>query len=242
MGISLLGTKVGMTRVFNDAGVSVAVTVIQVGPCVVTQLRTKETDGYTAVQIGYGQIKARNSTFPMIAHDAKAGAAPQRHHREFRVDEKDLANYTVGQELTVKALDGLKFVDVVATSKGKGFQGTMKRHNFKGMPATHGTERKHRSPGSIGSRASNRGTGSLKRGIRMAGQMGNARATERALDVVRIDAEKGLLLVKGSVPGAARGTVEVRTPVRLYRSKARAQRGEAPPSSGKKGEKKDAKK
>lgn len=223
MSISLLGTKIGMTRVFDDAGVSVPVTVIQCGPCVVTQLRTMETDGYTAVQIGFGAIKPRNSTFQMIAHDAKAGSDPLREHREFRVDAKDLANYTVGQELTVAALEGLAFVDVVATSKGKGFQGTMKRHNFKGMPATHGTERKHRSPGSIGSRSSNRGTGSLKRGIRMAGQMGNERSTQRALSVVRIDAEKGLILVKGSVPGAPRGLVEVRTPVRLYRPKARKQ-------------------
>lgn len=223
MGISLLGTKIGMTRVFSDGGASVPVTVIQVGPCVVTQLRTKETDGYTAVQIGYGDMKARNSTFPMIAHDAKAGSGPKRHHKEFRVDEKELGSYSVGQTLTVEALAGLGFVDLVATSKGKGFQGTMKRHHFKGMPASHGTERKHRSPGSIGSRASNRGTGSLKRGIRMSGQMGNARSTQRAAEVVRIDTEKGLLLVKGSVPGAARGTVEIRTPVRLYRPKARKQ-------------------
>lgn len=223
MGISLLGTKIGMTRVFTDAGVSVPVTVIQVGPCVVTQLRTTEKDGYAAVQIGFGEMKARNSTFAMIAHDAAAKTGPKRHHREFRVDEKDLANYSVGQVLTVEAFNGLAYVDLISTSKGKGFQGTMKRHNFKGMPATHGTERKHRSPGSIGSRASNRGTGSLKRGIRMSGQMGNERSTQRSADVVRIDAEKGILLVKGSVPGAARGLVEIRTAVRLYRPKARKQ-------------------
>lgn len=223
MSISLLGTKIGMTRVFNDAGVSVPVTVIKCGPCVVTQLRTMEADGYTAVQIGFDEMKARTSTFPMIAHDAKASSGPLRHHREFRVDAKDLGNYSLGQKLTVEALDKLAFVDVVATSKGKGFQGTMKRHNFKGMPATHGTERKHRSPGSIGSRASNRGTGSLKRGIRMAGQMGNERSTQRSVEVVRIDAEKGLILLKGSVPGAATGLVEVRAAVRLYRPKARKQ-------------------
>jgi large subunit ribosomal protein L3 len=223
MGISLLGTKIGMTRVFDDAGVSVPVTVIQCGPCVVTQLRTMEVDGYTAVQIGFGKFKARNSTFPMIAHDAKAGSDPLREHREFRVDAKELAEYSLGQVLTVAALEKLAFVDVVATSKGKGFQGTMKRHNFKGMPATHGTERKHRSPGSIGSRSSNRGTGSLKRGIRMSGQMGNERSTQRSIEVVRIDAEKNLILVKGSVPGPATGLVEVRASVRLYRPKARKQ-------------------
>lgn len=223
MAITLLGTKIGMTRVFTDAGASVPVTVIQCGPCVVTQLRTKENDGYTAVQIGFGEMKPRNSTFQMIAHDAKAGTGPKRHHKEFRVDEKDLANFTVGQVLTVEALAGLAYVDVISASKGKGFQGTMVRHHFKGMPASHGTERKHRSPGSIGSHASNRGTGALKRGIRMAGQMGNAHSTQRAVEIVRIDAEKGLLLVKGSVPGAARGTVEIRTAVRLYRSKARKQ-------------------
>ncbi len=223
MGLSLLGKKIGMTRVFDDAGVSVPVTVIQCGPCVVTQLRTQETDGYTAVQIGFGDMKPRNSTMPMIGHDAKARTGPKRTHIEFRVDPKQLAEYTVGQELTVAALEGLKYVDVIGTSKGKGFAGTMKRHNFKGMPASHGTERKHRSPGSIGSHSSNRGTGTLKRGIRMSGQLGNERSTQRALDVVRIDADKGLILVKGSVPGPATGTVEVRTPVRLYRPKARKQ-------------------
>lgn len=229
MGISLLGTKVGMTRVFNDAGVSVPVTAIQVGPCVVTQLRTKENDGYTAVQIGYGDIKPRNSTMAMIAHDAKALTAPKRRHKEFRVDEKQLAEYELGQTLTISALKDLKFVDVIAVSKGKGFAGTMKRHHFKGQPASHGCERKHRSPGSIGSRASNRGTGSLKRGIRMPGHLGAARATNRSLEVVQIDEANNILLVKGSIPGAARGQVEVRTPVRLYRNKARIQRGEAPP-------------
>ncbi|MFM9956669.1 MAG: 50S ribosomal protein L3 [Phycisphaerales bacterium] len=223
MGLSLLGKKLGMTRVFDDAGVSVPVTVIQCGPCVVTQLRTMEADGYTAVQIGFDDMKARNSTMAMIGHDAKAQTGPKRTHLEFRVDAKQLGDYTVGQELTVAALEGLKFVDVIGTSKGKGFAGTMKRHNFKGMPASHGTERKHRSPGSIGSHASNRGTGALKRGIRMAGQMGNERSTQRALDLVRIDASQGLILVKGSVPGPATGTVEIRTPVRLYRPKARKQ-------------------
>ena len=223
MGLSLLGTKVGMTRVYTPEGVAVPVTVVKVGPCVVTQIRTMETDGYTAVQIGYGEMKPRNSTFAMIAHDGKASSGPLRHHREFRLPEADLASYTLGQTLTVEALASLKFVDVIATSKGKGFAGVMKRHGFKGMPASHGTERKHRSPGSIGGRATDRGRGNQKAGIRMPGQMGNARVTIRSLDVVRIDTEQNLMLVKGSIPGAASGLIEIRTPTRLYRSKTRRQ-------------------
>lgn len=224
MGLSLLGTKVGMSRVFDESGDSVPVTVIRVGPCVVTQVKAADSaDGYNAVQIGYGEIKARNSTMPMIGHDGKAGSAPQRTHREFHVDAKQLEDYTLGQVLTVESLAGLKYVDIIGTSKGKGFAGTMKRHNFKGFTATHGTERKHRAPGSIGSRANNRGTGSNKKGIKMAGHMGDVRVTVRSLDVIRIDAANNLLLVKGPVPGAASGLVEIRTPTRLYKNKARKQ-------------------
>mgnify|MGYP000883633168 FL=1 len=226
MGLALLGKKVGITRVYNDKGVSVPVTVLQLGPCVVTQVRTPEKDGYAAIQIGWGEMKARNSTMPEIGHDAKAGTAPKRHHREFRVDAKDIGGYTLGQVLTVKALEGLKFVDVTGTNKGKGFQGTMKRHHFKGMFATHGTERKHRSPGSIGSHCSNRGYGGgLVKGKKMAGHMGNVRVTLRSLDIVRIDEANNLLLVKGTVPGANTGTVMVRPAVRLYRSKAKVVAG-----------------
>lgn len=222
MALTLLGTKLGMTRVYTDKGVSVPVTVIQLGPCVVTQIRTAEKDGYTAVQLGYGDVKPSRSTIPMIQHDANAGATPKRFHREFRVDAKDLANFTYGQTLTVKDFDGTMYVDVTGTSKGKGFQGTMKRHNFKGMFASHGTERKHRSPGSIGGLCSNRGFGGgLKKGKRMAGHMGAERVTVRSLDIVRIDEAKGLLLVKGPVPGAARGMVMVRKATRLYKSKAK---------------------
>ncbi len=223
MGVSLLGTKIGMTRVFREDGSSVPVTVVKVGPCVVTQIRTQEHDGYNAVQIAFGDIKPRNSTMPMIGHDAKASSEPKRHHREFRVSEKEIEAYSLGQSLTVQALEGLSFVDVIGTSKGKGFAGVMKRHNFKGMPASHGTERKHRSPGSIGGRANDRGRGNNKKGIRMAGHMGDVRVTVRSLDVVRIDAENGLLLVKGPVPGSNTTLLEIRTPRRLYRGKARAQ-------------------
>ena len=222
MPLALLGTKVGMTRVFAEDGASVPVTVIKLGPCVVTQIRTAEKDGYTAVQIGYGDIKPRNSTIPIIGHDAKAGSPPLRVHREFRVSPEEVGNFQVGQVLTVKDFEGQTYVDVVGTSKGKGFAGGMKRHNFKGMFATHGTERKHRSPGSIGGHASNRGFGGgLRKVKRMAGHLGDERVTVRSLDVVRIDPDNGLMLVKGPVPGANRGTVLVRTAVRLSRSKAK---------------------
>jgi large subunit ribosomal protein L3 len=222
MGVTLLGKKIGMTRVYDDKGASVPVTVLEIGPCVVTQVRTQEKDGYSAVQIAWGDMKPRNSTMPMIGHDAKAGASAKRHHREFHIDAKDAAGYELGQVLTVKAFEGQMFVDVIGTNKGKGFQGTMKRHHFKGMPETHGTERKHRSPGSIGSLCSNRGFGGgIAKGKKMSGHMGAVRTTNRNLDVVRIDEGSNLLLVKGTVPGANQGTVMVRPAVRLYRSKAK---------------------
>jgi large subunit ribosomal protein L3 len=222
MALMLLGTKIGMTRTYTAAGVSVPVTVIALGPCVVTQVRTTEKDGYTAVQLGYGEAKASRVSIPVIQHDAKAGTTPKRFHREFRVAEADAAKFTTGQTLTVKDFEGTMFVDVIGTSKGKGFQGVMKRHHFKGMFASHGTERKHRSPGSISSLCSNRGYGGgLKKGKRMPGRMGNVRTTCRSLDVIGIDIEKGLMLVKGGVPGANRGMVMVRVATRLYRGKAK---------------------
>ncbi|MEI7658989.1 MAG: 50S ribosomal protein L3 [Phycisphaerae bacterium] len=221
MGFSLLGKKIGMTRVYVDA-VSTPVTVVEAGPCVVTQLRTAEKDGYTAVQIGFGEVAPKNSTMPLIAHDFKAGTSPKRHHREFRVTADELKNYTVGQSLTVKDLEGKLFVDVIGTSKGKGFAGVMKRHHFKGMFASHGTERKHRSPGSIGGLCSNRGFGGgLKKGKRMAGHMGAERVTTRSLDVVKIDADRNLVLIKGTVPGGKNGLVEIRPSIRLYKGKAK---------------------
>lgn len=217
---TLLGKKLGMTRVFTDKGVSVAVTVIEVGPCVVTQVRTPERDGYSAVQIGYEDVKPRNSTIPMIAHDVKNGASPKRHHREFRVAQDEVEQYQPGQDLKVDAYEKIAYVDVIGTSKGKGFAGTMKRHNFKGQLATHGVERKHRSPGSIGGHSSNAGkTGKLKKGKRMGGHMGDERVTVRSLDVIRVEPERNLMLVKGPVPGPARGVVAIRPSVRLYKTK-----------------------
>ncbi len=215
---TLLGIKKGMTRVFDEGGKSVPVTVLELGPCVVTQVRTAETDGYDAVQVGFGDVKPRNSTIPMIGHDAKAGSAPLRRHREFRVD--DTAGFELGQQITVADFEKVAYVDVSGTSKGKGFAGSIKRHGFKGQLATHGVERKHRSPGSIGGHANNAGkAGRIKKGKKMAGQLGNERVTVRSLDVVRIDADRNLMLVKGPVPGAAGGLVEVRPSVRLYKTK-----------------------
>ncbi len=222
MAVALFGTKVGMTRIFDDAGNVVPVTVLKVGPCVVTQHKTVENDGYAAVQVGYGDMKARNSTFQMIAHDAKVGAAPKRTHGEFKVKPEELASFALGTEITVEALKDAKFVDVIGQSKGKGFAGVMKRYHFKGMFASHGVERKHRSPGSQSGHATNRGyAGKIKKGKRMQGHMGDERVTTRSLDVVKVDAEQNLLLVRGSVPGANNGTIIVRPSIRLNRSKAR---------------------
>lgn len=224
MALTLLGKKIGMTRVFVDDGRSVPVTVIEVGGNVVTQVRTPEVDGYAAVQVGFGEMKARSSTMPMIGHDAKAKTSPKRHHREFRVSAEEVGNYELGQELGAGELTRLAFVDVSGVSKGKGFQGVMKRHNFRGQEASHGTERKHRSPGSIGGHGTNLGTGpKIKKGKKMAGQMGNERVTVRSLEVVRVDEERGLLLVKGPVPGHNNSVVEVREPSRLFTPKARKQ-------------------
>ncbi|HCT43758.1 MAG: 50S ribosomal protein L3 [Phycisphaerae bacterium] len=217
----LLGQKIGMTRVYTEDGTSLPVTVIKVEPNTVTQIRTPEVDGYSAVQVGAGEIKARNSTMPMIGHDAKAGVAPRRKHAEFRVEEGAESNWELGQTLSVSEFDTVKFVDVIGISKGKGFQGGMKRWGFKGQLASHGVERKHRSPGSIGGHGNNAGkSGRIKKGKKMSGHMGNTQITMRSLDVVRVDADQNLLLVKGPVPGHNNAWVEIRPATRLYRSKA----------------------
>ena len=224
---AILGKKIGMTRWFMEDGTNIPVTVIEAGPCVVTQVKTTATDGYSAVQLAFDDAKARTSTQPVIGHDAKAGSGPKRVHRELRLEtDKDAEGYSLGQAVTVSALDGIKFVDVTGQSKGKGFQGTMVRWNFKGMCASHGTERKHRSPGSIGGGGTDRGVGpKLKKGKKMSGHMGDERVTIRSLDVVSIDAEKNLLVVKGAVPGASDGYLFIKTPTRLYKRKARIQAG-----------------
>ena len=224
---AILGKKIGMTRWFMEDGRNIPVTVIEAGPCVVTQVKTTATDGYAAVQLAFDDAKPRTSTQPVIGHDAKAGSGPKRVHRELRLEnDKDAEGFTLGQAVTVSALDGIKFVDVTGQSKGKGFQGTMVRWNFKGMCASHGTERKHRSPGSIGGGGTDRGVGpKLKKGKKMSGHMGDERVTVRSLDVVSIDTDKNLLVVKGAVPGASDGYLFIKTPTRLYKRKARIQAG-----------------
>lgn len=218
MSWTLLGRKLGMTRVYTDEGVSVPVTVVSVGPCVVTQVKTEDTDGYNAVQIGFEDVKARNSTMPVIGHDAKAQTGPKRAHLEFRVD--DPSDYELGQELGVELFEKTAYIDVTGTSKGKGFQGVMKRHNFRGQGASHGTERKHRSPGSITGHGTNLGTGpKIMKGKRMAGHMGAERVTVRSLDVVKVAADKGVVMIKGPVPGANGGLLELRLPTRLRKGK-----------------------
>jgi large subunit ribosomal protein L3 len=223
MPAALMGRKIGMTRFFTESGENIPVTVIEAGPCVVTQVKTSDTDGYAAVQLAFEDVRPRRSTMPIIGHDAKADTGPKRLHRELRLDDDaEAGGYEVGQTLDASVLEGIPYVDVVGTSKGKGFAGNMKRHNFKGLEASHGVKRAHRRPGSINGHATNLGTGpKLKKGKRMAGQMGNERVTVRSLDVISIDPERNLVLVKGPVPGPNRGFVMLRTARRLNRQKGR---------------------
>ncbi|HEU5029622.1 50S ribosomal protein L3 [Spirillospora sp. NPDC000708] len=205
----VLGEKLGMTQVFDDEGRIVPVTVVQAGPCVVTQLRTQEKDGYTAVQIGYGQIDPRKVNKPRTGHFEKAGVTPRRYLVELRSD--DTTEFELGQEITAGVFEAGQKIDVTGTSKGKGTAGVMKRHGFKGLGASHGTQRKHRSPGSIGGCAT---PGRVFKGLRMAGRHGNARTTVQNLTVHAVDAEKNLLLIKGAVPGPNGGVVLVRDAVK----------------------------
>jgi len=206
----MLGTKLGMTQVWNENGKLVPVTVIELAPNVVTQIRTPEKDGYNAVQIAYGQIDPRKVNKPLTAHFEAAGVTPRRHVTEIRT--ADAADYSLGQELTVDAtFEGGQLVDVVGTSKGKGTAGVMKRHNFKGVSASHGSHRNHRKPGSIGASST---PSRVFKGMRMAGRMGGERVTVLNLTVHAVDIEKGLLLVKGAVPGARGRIVYVRNAVK----------------------------
>jgi large subunit ribosomal protein L3 len=202
----VLGEKLGMTQVWDADNRIVPVTVVKAGPCVVTQVRSTETDGYAAVQIAFGEIDPRKVNKPRTGHFEKAGVTPRRHLVELRTD--DAAEYSLGQELSTEVFEVGQRIDVVGTSKGKGTAGVMKRHNFKGLGAGHGTQRKHRSPGSIGACAT---PGRVFKGVRMAGRMGNARVTVQNLTVAAIDAEKGLLLIKGAIPGPNGGVVLVKT-------------------------------
>ena len=206
----LLGTKLGMTQVWDENNKLVPVTVIEIAPNVVTQLRTPEKDGYEAVQIAAGAIDPRKVNQPAAGHFKAAGVTPRRHLAEVRT--ADAANYELGQELTVDAtFEAGQLVDVVGTSKGKGFAGVMKRHNFKGVSASHGSHRNHRKPGSIGASST---PSRVFKGMRRAGRMGGERVTVLNLRVHAVDAEKGLLLVKGAVPGARGRLVFVRNAVK----------------------------
>lgn len=206
---ALVGSKVGMTQVWDEAGRLVPVTVVSVGTNVVTQVRNVEVDGYKAVQLGYGQVDPRKVTQPLRQHFEKAGVTPRRHLIEVRTS--DAEEYALGQELTADVFEAGSLVDVTGTTKGKGFAGVMKRHGFSGVGASHGAHRNHRKPGSIGGAAT---PARVFKGLRMAGRMGVARQTTQNLTIHAIDAEKGLLLVKGAVPGPKGGIILVRNAVK----------------------------
>ncbi|RIK44235.1 MAG: 50S ribosomal protein L3 [Chloroflexi bacterium] len=207
----LLGKKLGMTQVFDDTGQVVPVTVLQVGPCVVTQLRTTERDGYEAVQLGFEESKRLNS--PERGHRRAAGSS-SRYLREMKAE--DISGYSVGQVLDCSMFSAGDRVDVTGTSKGKGFAGVVKRHGFSGGPKTHGQSDRHRAPGSIGSSAY---PGRVFKNLRMAGQMGNERVTVQNLEIVRVDPEKNVVLVRGAVPGANGQLLMVRTSVKRRQAK-----------------------
>ena len=205
----ILGNKLGMTQVFDENNRVVPVTVVKAGPCVVTQVRTEEIDGYSAVQLAFGAIDPRKVNKPTAGHYAKAGVTPRRHIVELRVP--DASSYEVGQELGVDVFADGVAVDVTGTSKGKGYAGVMKRHGFAGQGASHGNQAAHRRPGSIGGCAT---PGRVFKGTRMAGRMGSDRVTTQNLTVHKVDTEAGILLIKGAIPGRKGGLVIVRTSVK----------------------------
>ncbi len=209
----VLGEKLGMTQVWDENNKVVPVTVVKAGPCVVTQVRSPETDGYSAVQIAFGAIDPRKVNKPQSGHFAKAGVTPRRHLVEIRTE--DASEYTLGQELGSDTFEAGQLVDVIGTTKGKGFAGVMKRHGFHGLRASHGVQRKHRSPGSIGGCAT---PGRVFKGMKMAGRMGGVRQTTQSLKVAGVDNERGLLLIKGAIPGPKGGLVFVRTAVKEYQA------------------------
>jgi large subunit ribosomal protein L3 len=206
----VLGEKLGMTQVWDDAGRLVPVTVVQAGPCVVTQVRTSDSDGYDAVQIAYGAIDPRKVNQPTAGHFAKAGVTPRRHLVELRTT--DAGEYALGQEITASTFTAGQVVDIVGTTKGKGTAGVMKRHGFAGVSASHGAHRNHRKPGSIGGAST---PGRVFKGLKMAGRMGRVRQTVQNVTIHAVDAEKGLLLIKGAVPGPKGAIVLVKTAAKL---------------------------
>ena len=211
---AILGKKIGVTQVYDAAGVLQQVTVVQAGPCRVLQVKTTDRDGYNAVQLGYGEAKPSQARLPEIGHAAKAGAKPAKFVREVRLQAA--GDLEAGQQVTVDLFEGVYAVDVIGTSKGKGHAGVMKRYHFAGQPMSHGTERKHRSPGSQSGYGTNRGFGGdIKKGKKMTGHMGDDRVTSRNHRIIKIDKDNHLLLVKGSVPGAKGGFVFVRASKKL---------------------------
>jgi len=207
---AILGEKLGMTQVFDDQARAIPVTVIKAGPCRVVQVKTPETDGYGAIQIAYREMPEHKATKPMAGHFAKAGVTPHRHLVEIRVD--DPGSYKVGQEISVAdVLEAGKRADVAGVTRGKGFSGVMKRHNFAGQGASHGAHRVHRAPGSIGACAT---PARVFKGMRMPGRMGGEKQTVLNLEVVQVDAERALLMVKGAVPGTKGSVVLVREAVK----------------------------
>lgn len=195
MTLGILGTKLGMTQIFDDEGRSIPVTVVQAGPCTVTQVKTVETDGYAAVQIGFGDVKAKALTKPELGHLEKSGVPPVRHLKEYRMNES--SSYELGQDIKVDIFEEGQLVDVTGTSIGKGFAGYQKRHNFRRGPMSHGSKN-HRLPGSTGAGTT---PGRIYPGKRMAGRTGAEQVTIRKLKVVAVDAERNLILIKGAVPG-----------------------------------------
>ncbi|WP_066376313.1 MULTISPECIES: 50S ribosomal protein L3 [unclassified Anabaena] len=195
MSVGILGTKLGMTQIFDEAGVAIPVTVVQVGPCVVTQVKSKQTDGYTAIQVGYGEVKPKALNKPLLGHLAKSSAPALRHLKEYRTDSS--SDYSLGQEIKADIFSAGQIVDVIGTSIGRGFAGNQKRNNFGRGPMSHGSKN-HRAPGSIGAGTT---PGRVYPGKRMAGRLGGSQVTIRKLTVVRVDAERNLVLIKGSVPG-----------------------------------------
>ncbi len=205
----ILGRKLGMTQIFDAASRAIPVTAIEAGPCRVAQIRTPERDGYSAIQLSFGEIREQKLTRPELGHLKKNGLGPARHLVELRV--ADATQFQVGQELNAGVFEAGEKADVIGTSKGKGFAGVMKRHNFAGGPGSHGTERKHRTPGSVGAGTSPH---HIFKGQKMAGRMGGERVTMLNLDVVRVDADRNLILVRGAIPGPDGGLVIVRSAVR----------------------------
>jgi large subunit ribosomal protein L3 len=206
----IIGRKIGMTQVFDEDGHAVPVTLVEAGPCRVAQVKTAESDGYSAVQLAFGTPKRTNK--PLAGHYAKAGLDPGRYLVELRLE--DVGEYPLGTEIKADVFEPGETVDVVGVTKGKGFAGPMKRHNFKGLSASHGTQRKHRSPGSIGACAT---PARVFKGTRMAGHMGHRRVTTLNLRIIKADAERNLLLIRGAVPGPRGGLVMVRSAIRVRR-------------------------